>query len=121
MSATALTVISAVSPYGPGPGPGVAEAAADVAEGNSFANTGREYLVARNADADEEVGEELVEAEDHVVTIRGKEFTVPVGESLIIGPFPVYGEYGTSVTVTADDATVMLAAYSVPARNTALR
>jgi hypothetical protein len=121
MSATALTPVTAVSPYGAGPGPGVAEAAADTENGNSFANTGREYLVARNADEGEEVGEEVIEATDHTITVQGKEFTVPVGKSIVLGPFPTYCQYGTSVTVTADDATVMLAAYSAPTRNTALR
>jgi hypothetical protein len=88
----------------------VAEAASDVGNGNSFANDGATYLIAHNSDAG-----------DHTVTIRGTTWTVTAGKSVVIGPFPVYSDYGSTVTVAGSDATVKLLAYAVPDRNSSLR
>jgi hypothetical protein len=101
MAATALTVLSTVSPYGAGPGSGAALVAADTGNGNSFANDGRTYLVASNTDSS-----------DHTLTIRGAAWTVPAGKAIVTGPFPTFEQFGSTVTVTGSDATVKLLAYS---------
>jgi hypothetical protein len=102
MSATALTPIIVASPYGKAP-TGVAEAEADTGNGNSFANDGRTRLLARNSDSS-----------DHAFTVRGKSFTVPAGKSIILGPFPVFEQYGTTVEVTGNDTHLTFIAYSTP-------
>jgi hypothetical protein len=110
MSATALTPIKSVSPYGSGPGAGVAEAEADTGNGNSFANDGRTYLIARNSDSS-----------DHAFTVRGKSFTVPSERSVVLGPFPVREQYGSTVEVTGDDEHLTFIAFSQPSGISAKR
>jgi hypothetical protein len=102
MAATPITPFPASSPYGSALASG-AEVAANPADGNSFVNDGRSYLVARN---DGEAS--------HSVTIRGKSFAVGVGKSVVLGPFPTFEQFGESVTATADDASVFLLVVSIP-------
>jgi hypothetical protein len=103
MAATLLTPVDAVSPYGAGPGPGVAEAAADAVNGNGFPNDGRTFLIARNS-----------AGAPHTVTIQGKSFSVAGGQSVVLGPFPVFQQHGTTATVTASDAALFLTVVSIP-------
>jgi hypothetical protein len=110
MPATALTPITAVSPYGPGPGPGVAAAAADTGNGNSFINDGRTYLLATNADS-----------VARALTIQGKSFSVPAEKAIVLGPFPVFEQYGVVVTVTGSDTDLTFVAFSAPTDASAKR
>ena len=103
MSATALTPVTVVSPYGSGPGAGVAEAAADTGNGNSFANDGRTSLIVRNSDSS-----------GHAFTVRGKSFPVPAEKSVVVGPFPVKEQYGSTVEVTGSDTHLTFLAFSQP-------
>jgi hypothetical protein len=110
MSATALTPVTVVSPYGSGPGAGVAEAAADTGNGNSFVNDGKTLLVVRNSDSS-----------GHAFTVRGKSFTVPAERSIIVGPFPVREQYGGTVEVTGSDTHLTFVAFSQPSGTSAKR
>jgi hypothetical protein len=110
MSATALTTITAVSPYGPGPGPGVAPAAADTGNGNSFTNDGRTYLLATNSDSSA-----------HAFTVQGKSFSVPAERSVVLGPFPVFQQHGGVVTVSGSDTALAFVAFSTPRAASAKR
>lgn len=110
MPATALTPITAVSPYGTGPGPGVAPAVADTGNGNSFVNDGRTYLLAANADS-----------VARALTIQGKSFSVPAERSIVVGPWAVFQAFGGVVTVTGSDTHLSFVAFSVPDANSAKR
>jgi hypothetical protein len=110
MAATPLTTITAVSPYGSGPGPGVAPAVADTGNGNSFVNDGRTYLLAANADS-----------VARALTIQGKSFSVPAERSVVLGPFPVFQQHGSTVTVTGTDTDLTFVAFSASADASAKR
>jgi hypothetical protein len=103
MSATALTPLKLVSPFGPGPGAGGATAAADTSNGNSFANDGKTNLLVTNSDAS-----------GHAFTFSGKSFTVPAERSIVLGPFPVYSQYGATVNVTGSDTHLSFLVFSAP-------
>lgn len=103
MPATALTPITAVSPYGPGPGAGVAAAVADTGNGNSFTNDGRTYLLAANSDSSA-----------RALTVQGKSFSIPAERSVVLGPFPVFQQHGSTVTVNGSDTHLTFVAFSTP-------
>jgi hypothetical protein len=103
MPATALTPTTVVSPYGPGPGAGIAAAAADIGNGNSFTNDGRTLLLAANSDSSA-----------HAFTVQGKSFSVPAEKSIIVGPFPVFEQFGGVVTVNGSDTALTFVAFSTP-------
>jgi len=110
MSATSLTPLNVVSPYGAGPGSGVAAAAADTSNGNSFANDGRTSLLVTNSDSS-----------THTITIQGKTVTIPAEKSVVLGPFPAFEQYGSTVTVFGSDTHLSFIAFSLPHGSRATR
>lgn len=84
-------------------------AAADVA-GDSFANTGVEYLVVENASAGPVTATFAVQAQiDGLPVSAGKQVVVPAGATFIIGPFPkqFYNDGNGRVNVTYSAVTTV--------------
>jgi hypothetical protein len=102
MAATPITTFPASSPYGSAFASG-AEVAANPAQGNVFVNDGQSFLIARNSGGS-----------SHSVTIQGKSFAIAGGQSVVLGPFPTFEQYGESVTATADDASVFFTVFTIP-------
>src|SRR5260221_8614865 len=99
----------------------LAEVAADVSNGNMFANAGGVFVLARNADG----------AATHTVTlvtpgkidgldIADPAVVVPISGTLLIGPFPtnlfnnLSGADAGKVYISADSAQIKLTVYRLP-------
>lgn len=87
-------------------GHSLAGAPADVA-GDSFANTGHEYVVVKNTDAASHTVTFAVQATlDGLSVSGGKVVTVEAGATKIIGPFPpnIYNNAATGRVAMSYDA-----------------
>jgi hypothetical protein len=108
MARVAVTPIKSVSPYGPGPGAGIAAKAADPAEFNSFVNDGRTYLVVANANA----ATKTLKLKSSAGTQIGPTYTLPAEKTIVVGPFPVFEQFGEVVNLDANHADVTFIAVS---------
>jgi hypothetical protein len=117
MARVAVTPIKSVSPYGPGPGAGIAAKAADATEFNSFVNDGKTYLIATNTNA----ATKTLKFRSSAGTQIGPTYTLPAEKTIIVGPFPVYGQFGELVGIDANHANVTLIAVTHPQFDSTLR
>ena len=92
------------------PGLELTPRAADAVNGKSFINDGRIYLAVRNSGSS-----------SHSVTIQGKSYAVPAGQTAVLGAFPNFQQFGDTVTATADNAAVFLTAVSLTQADSAKR
>jgi len=85
--------------------------------GDSFPNTGREYLYVANGDASSKTVTLVYAATTDGQAITNRTVAVPAGESMLIGPFPtsLYNDANGRVAVTYSAVTsVTVAVFSAP-------
>ena len=116
MSRTTLTPVAITTPYAT-TGVAFVYTAGNVADGNDFASTGREILIARNTDSG-----------PHTVTVASVADTFGrlgdiTADSIAAGAFHVYqifpqlywAQTGNKINVNVSDATIELAVLKLPA------
>lgn len=117
MARAAVTPLRSVSPYGSGPGAGIAAKAADAAEFNSFVNDGRTYLVVNNTAG----STKTLKLRSSAGTQIGPTYVLPASKSIVVGPFPVFEQFGEVVNIDANSAEVTFIAVSLPTFDSTLR
>lgn len=117
MARVAVTPLKSVSPYGPGPGAGIAAKAADATEFNSFINDGRTFLVVTNTNA----ATKTLKFKSSAGTQIGPTYTLPAEKTIVVGPFPLFEQFGEVVNLDANHANVTFIAVSTPHGASALR
>lgn len=117
MARVAVTPIKSVSPYGPGPGAGIAAKAADASEFNSFVNDGKTLLIVTNTAG----STKTLKFKSAAGTQIGPTYTLPASKTIVVGPFPVFQQFGEVVNLDANAAEVTFIAVAHPQFASTLR
>lgn len=117
MAKTTLSPIAMPGPYAIAPST-LAWTAADVAEGNQFASTGKEILLARNADVTNPHNVTITSTPEPVTGRTGHitNYSIPASEFRVFQLFPVVGwkQNDGFIYVTADSAQIEFAVLRLP-------